>query len=139
MKAERESPLIRRPTAFRTEDMTTPGEKWTQAYVEAWRSNDAQQIGALFSEDAIYLTSPDAEPRVGRADIVAGWLEDLDEPGTWSFDWWIVHEDDDFVAVEGRTKYPAERDYVNLWIVRLDAEGRATAFTEWYMPRPHED
>ncbi len=131
--------LTRAVLASRTEHMTTPGEKWTAAYVDAWRSNDRDQIGSLFSEDAIYLTSPDAEPRVGRADIVAGWLEDLDEPGTWSFDWWIVHEDDGFVAIEGRTKYPAERDYVNLWIVRLDADGRATAFTEWYMPRPHED
>ena len=118
--------------------MTSAGEKWTTAYVEAWKSNDPQQIAALFSEDAIYLTSPDAEPRVGRADIVAGWLEDLDEPDTWSFDWWIVREDAEFVVIEGRTKYPAERDYVNLWIVRLDAEGRATSFTEWYIPRPHE-
>ena len=119
--------------------MTTPAEKWTQAYVEAWTSNDAQQIGALFSEDARYLTSPDAEPRIGRAAIVAGWLEDLDEPGSWSFEWWIVREDDGFAAIEGRTRYPAERDYLNLWIVRLDAEGRATEFTEWYMPRPHEE
>ncbi|MDN3444333.1 hypothetical protein [Microbacterium sp. APC 3901] len=51
----------------------------------------------------------------------------------------VENLDDVGVVIEGRTKYPAERDYVNLWIVRLDAEGRATAFTEWYMPRPHQD
>ncbi|PCE15469.1 hypothetical protein AUC47_11245 [Microbacterium sp. SZ1] len=119
--------------------MTSAGEKWTEAYIEAWRSNDPEQIGALFAVDARYLTSPDAEPRVGREAIVAGWLDDLDDPGTWSFEWWIVREDADFVAVEGRTKYPSERDYLNLWIVRLDAEGRATEFTEWFMPRSHED
>ncbi|KAA0960315.1 hypothetical protein FQ142_15940 [Microbacterium sp. ANT_H45B] len=119
--------------------MTTAGEKWTAAYVGAWTSNDPAQIAALFSEDARYLTNPDSEPRVGRADIVAGWLEDLDDPDTWSFEWWIVREDAGFVVIEGRTKYPAERDYLNLWIVRLDDEGRATEFTEWYMPRPHED
>lgn len=123
----------------RTEHMTTPGEKWTAAYVEAWKSNEPQHIAALFSEDAKYLTNPDSEPRVGRADIVAGWLEDLDEPDAWTFEWWIVREDAGFVVIEGRTKYPAERDYLNLWIVRLDAEGRATEFTEWYMPRPHQD
>lgn len=123
----------------RTDGMTTAGEKWTAAYVEAWTSNDPAQIAALFSEDARYLTNPDSEPRVGRADIVAGWLEDLDDPDTWSFEWWIVREDAGFVVIEGRTKYPAERDYLNLWIVRLDDEGRATEFTEWYMPRPHED
>ncbi|WP_307377574.1 nuclear transport factor 2 family protein [Microbacterium sp. W4I20] len=119
--------------------MSSAGETWTEAYIEAWRSNDAQQIGALFAEDARYLTSPDSEPRVGRAAIVAGWLEDLDEPETWSFEWSIIHEDESLVLVEGRTKYPAERDYLNLWVVRLDAEGRATEFTEWYMPRPHQD
>ncbi len=123
----------------RTDGMTTAGEKWTAAYVEAWTSNDPAQIAALFSEDARYLTNPGSEPRVGRADIVAGWLEDLDDPDTWSFEWWIVREDPGFVVIEGRTKYPAERDYLNLWIVRLDDEGRATEFTEWYMPRPHED
>jgi hypothetical protein len=117
--------------------MTTPGEKWTQAYIAAWRTNDPAKIGALFTEDAIYLTSPDADPRVGRDAIVDGWLEDLDDPGTWSFDWWIVREDAEFVAIEGRTTYPSERDYLNLWIVRLAPDGRATAFTEWYMPRPH--
>lgn len=131
--------LTRSRHGSRTEHMTSAGEKWTEAYIEAWRSNDPEQIGALFTDDARYLTSPDAEPRVGRDAIVAGWLDDLDDPGSWSFDWWIVQEDAGFVAVEGRTKYPSERDYLNLWIVRLDAEGRATAFTEWYMPRPHED
>lgn len=120
-----------------TEHMTSAGEKWTEAYIEAWRSNDPERIGALFTEDARYLTSPDSEPRVGRQAIVDGWLEDLDDPGTWTFEWSVLHEHDDFVAVQGRTEYPAERDYLNLWIIRLDAEGRATEFTEWYMPRPH--
>lgn len=129
--------MTRAVARSRTDAMTTPGEKWTQAYIQAWRTNDPARIGALFTDDAIYLTSPDADPRVGREAIVAGWLEDLDTPGTWSFDWWIVREDAEFIAIEGRTTYPAERDYLNLWIVRLAADGRATAFTEWYMPRPH--
>jgi ketosteroid isomerase-like protein len=118
--------------------MTTAGENWTKAYVEAWESNDPEHIGALFTDDARYLTSPDSEPRVGPAAIVAGWLDDLDEPGTWSFGWKILHEVGDFVVVQGRTEYPAERDYLNLWIIRLAPDGRATEFTEWYMPRPHE-
>ena len=117
--------------------MTTAGEEWTRAYVQAWPSNDPEQIGALFSDDARYLTSPDSEPRVGREAIVAGWLDDRDEPGTWSFEWEIVQEVGGFVAVQGRTEYPAERDYLNLWIIRLGPDGRATEFTEWYMPRPH--
>ncbi|MBT2518425.1 nuclear transport factor 2 family protein [Streptomyces sp. ISL-90] len=117
--------------------MASAGAEWVANYVAAWESNDPEQIGALFTDDAAYLTSPDAEPRRGRDAIVAGWLKDLDEPGTWSFDWKILHEDEGFVVVQGRTEYPAEKDYLNLWIVRLGPEGRATEFTEWYMPRPH--
>lgn len=118
--------------------MASKGAEWVAGYVAAWQSNDPAEIGALFTDDARYLTSPDSEPRVGRDAIVAGWLQDLDEPGSWSFDWHIVHEDDGFVAVQGRTDYPAERDYLNLWIIRLADDGRATEYTEWYMPRPHE-
>jgi ketosteroid isomerase-like protein len=117
--------------------MASAGTDWVAQYVAAWESNDPEQIGALFSDDAVYLTAPDAEPRRGREQIVAGWLEDRDEPGTWSFDWKILHEDDGFVVVQGRTEYPAEKDYLNLWIIQLDADGRATEYTEWYMPRPH--
>lgn len=119
--------------------MASAGADWVAQYVAAWESNDPEQIGALFSDDAVYLTAPDAEPRRGREQIVAGWLEDRDEPGTWSFDWKILHEDDGFVVVQGRTEYPEEKDYLNLWIIQLDPDGRATEYTEWYMPRPHKD
>jgi ketosteroid isomerase-like protein len=119
--------------------MASAGTDWVAQYVAAWESNDPEQIGALFSDDAVYLTAPDAEPRRGREQIVAGWLEDRDEPGTWSFDWKILHEDEGFVVVQGRTEYPAEKDYLNLWIIQLDSDGRATEYTEWYMPRPHKD
>ena len=125
--------------ATRTGAMVSAGADWVAGYVAAWESNDPEQIGALFSDDAVYLTSPDAEPRRGREQIVAGWLEDFDEPDTWAFDWRLVHEDEGFVVVQGRTEYRADKDYLNLWIIRLDADGRATEFTEWYMPRPHKD
>jgi ketosteroid isomerase-like protein len=119
--------------------MASAGAEWVAGYVAAWESNDPDQIGALFSDDAVYLTAPDADPWRGRDAIVAGWLEHLDEPDTWAFDWRVVHEDEGFVVVQGRTEYRADKDYLNLWIIRLDADGRATEFTEWYMPRPHKD
>lgn len=118
--------------------MASRGAEWVAGYVAAWESNDPAEIGALFTDDARYFTSPDSEPRVGRDAIVAGWLEDLDDPGSWAFDWRIVHEDHDFVVIQGRTVYPAERDYLNLWIVRLADDGRATEYTEWYMARSHK-
>ena len=118
--------------------MASAGAEWVAGYVAAWQSNDPADIGALFTDDARYLTSPDAEPRVGRDAIVAGWLADLDEAGDWAFDWRIVHDVDGFVVIQGRTNYPADRDYLNLWIVRLADDGRATEYTEWYMARSHK-
>jgi hypothetical protein len=29
--------------------------------------------------------------------------------------------------------------YSNLWVIRLDAEGRCTEFTEWWMQHPDSD
>jgi ketosteroid isomerase-like protein len=117
--------------------MASRGAEWVADYVSAWESNDPSEIGALFTDDAVYLTAPDAEPRRGRDEIVAGWLEDHDEPGTWSFDWEILHETPEIVFVQGRTDYPSSKLYLNLWVIRLDEHGRATSFTEWYMPREH--
>jgi ketosteroid isomerase-like protein len=120
---------------------TAPSERlgeWMAGYLRAWRGNEAADIGALFSDDAVYLTAPDAEPRHGRDAIVAGWLEDADAPGEWSFDWWVLHEGPDVAFVQGRTEYPAERDYLNLWVIRFAEDGRAEEFTEWYLARPHE-
>ncbi len=42
-------------------------------------------------------------------------------------------------VVEGVTRHPQdEHDTVNLWVVRLTPDGRASSFTEWYKksPRP---
>ena len=71
----------------------------------------------------------------GREAIIDGWLEAKDEPGDWTFEWAILTEQPGLVVVEGRTDYPAEKLYDNLWVIRLDADGRATRFTEWYMAR----
>ncbi len=119
--------------------MASKGAEWVAGYVAAWESNDPEQIGALFTDDAVYLTAPDAEPRRGREAIVAGWLEDLDDPARGRSTGASSDEHDDFVVVQGRTEYPAEKDYLNLWIIRLADDGRATEYTEWYMPRPHKD
>ena len=44
---------------------------WLDAYVEAWRSNDAAAIARLFSQDVRYFYGPYAEPVVGRDAVVA--------------------------------------------------------------------
>jgi ketosteroid isomerase-like protein len=110
---------------------------WMAGYIRAWESNDPADIRALFTDDALYYSAPFEPPRVGREAIVAGWLEDRDEPEDHTFSWSTAGVDGDLAFVQGETAYrqnaEAGRTYSNLWVIRFAADGRATSFTEWYM------
>jgi len=118
--------------------------RWVEAYENAWKTNEPDDIRALFTEDAAYFTKPWGEPWAGADAIVAGWLEARDEPGTYEFEWEIAGVDGDRVFVDARTDYapnddlPDGRIYRNLWVVDLDEHGRARSFTEWYMKQPRD-
>jgi ketosteroid isomerase-like protein len=107
-------------------------EAWVKRYVRAWTTNDPADVAALFTEDASYYTAPFREPWRGRDAIVAGWLDRKDTPGTWKFRSEVLAVADDLGFVRGRTDYPDEERYSNLWVVRL-RDGRASEFTEWWM------
>jgi ketosteroid isomerase-like protein len=57
---------------------------WIQDYAEAWRNHDADAAAGLFSERAVYRSSPFRPPAVGGDGIRAYWAnatatqEDLD-------------------------------------------------------------
>ena len=113
---------------------------WVDAYVRAWRSNEPDAIGALFTDDATYRASPSGEPAVGRDAIVGWWLEHADGPDDATFSYEVIGVDGPRAFVRGVTTYRAagdqpERTYDNLWVIDLDGDGRARAFTEWYIRR----
>jgi ketosteroid isomerase-like protein len=111
---------------------------WMNGYLRAWDSNSPDDIRALFTEDAEYFDAPFNDPRVGHDAIVAGWLEDQDQPGEYEFTWSQAGIDGDTAFVTGDTQYKESRRYANLWVIRFAADGRATSFTEWYMRHPDE-
>lgn len=106
---------------------------WVRRYVDAWESNDPEEIGALFTDDARYFTAPYRQPWTGREGIVAGWLDRKDEPGGWRFSWELLGADDDLGFVKGLTSYEDGSDYSNLWVIRVEEDGRASEFIEWWM------
>jgi len=116
--------------------MSETVDKWIAGYRRAWESNAADDIRALFTEDASYRTKPHAEPWVGHEGIVTGWLDAADEPGDTTFDWHLVAQTGDLAFVQGVTRYSDDEDYSNLWIIRFADDGRASEFTEWWMTRP---
>jgi uncharacterized protein (TIGR02246 family) len=109
--------------------------QWVEGYVKAWNSNDPEDIGALFTDDAAYFTEPYAEPWRGREEIIRGWLEIKDEPGQADFRYQVLVTGGDLGVVKGETLYKDEprRKYSNLWEIRLNADGRAKEFIEWWM------
>jgi hypothetical protein len=107
---------------------------WMARYERAWESNDPDEIGALFSDDALYYTEPYREPWRGREEIVEKWLDRKDEPGGWTFEWEPLVDTPELAIITGTATY---RDpplgYSNLWVLRLADDGRCREFTEWWM------
>jgi ketosteroid isomerase-like protein len=119
-------------------------QRWLDRYVEAWRTYDPAAIGELFSEDAEYRYHPwdsGEQVVVGREAIVASWLDERDEPGSWTATYlpWLV-AGDAAVAVgvsryRGADRGAVEREYHNVFLCRFDADGRCREFTEHFMRR----
>jgi ketosteroid isomerase-like protein len=49
--------------------------EWIEDYAAAWLEADAGALGELFTEDAVYRSSPLRAPTVGREAIRAYWSE----------------------------------------------------------------
>lgn len=112
-------------------------QQWLDAYVEAWRTYDTTAIGELFTEDATYAYHPYDEPLRGRDAIVASWLDDRDEPGTWTAHYEPLLIEADRAIATGETHYTeAGRTFSNLYVLRFAPDGRCAEFVEWFMERP---
>ena len=125
-------------------------QAWLDRYVAAWLSYDADDIGALFTDDIAYRYHPSDNPIVGREAVVASWLGESDSdgastrdaPGTYSARYTPVAVDDDVVVATGTSSYsersdgPIVRTYDNCFVMRFDSEGRCREFTEYYNRRP---
>jgi hypothetical protein len=106
---------------------------WIERYRRAWESNEADDIRALFTEDADYRTDPWTIPWHGQDAIVAGWLERQDDSGSSTFEWEPLVATDTISMIQGTTVYGNGPTYSNLWVIRLAEDGRAREFTEWWM------
>jgi ketosteroid isomerase-like protein len=117
---------------------------WLDGYSQAWGTYDPEQIGALFSEDAEYHYDPFQQPVRGRDAIVADWLKDRDEAGTFEGRYRPVLVAGDRAVARGYSRYfdtnGAVRDeYDNLFLLRFDADGRCAEYREWYMRKPRPE
>ena len=119
-------------------------QAWLDRYIEAWRSNDRDQIGSLFSDDATYRLNPyTAADKVlhGRERIVDGWLDEPDEPGSWEAMYEAYAVDGPRAVAIGTSRYAAtgtepEKTYHNVFLLEFAPDGRCSSFTEYFMKQP---
>lgn len=115
-------------------------QAWLDSYVEAWRRNEAKPIEALFTDDAVYRFAPFGDDNVARGlpQIVKGWLDNPDPPGSWEAHYEPFAVDGDRVVATGTSRYlPAHpsgnRTYHNVYLLEFGPDGRCSSFTELYM------
>jgi uncharacterized protein (TIGR02246 family) len=120
---------------------------WVDAYVRAWAANSPEEIGALFSEDAVYSYHPFDEPVQGREAIVASWLKNPDAPGTWEAHYEPIAVDGDVAVVHGRSRYfndstraELKNQWDNIFVIHFDEAGLCRSFSEWFVaPKKQPD
>ena len=109
-------------------------DSWMDGYVLAWSTNEAADITALFTEDAVYDTQTADGERDGIDEIVAYWQEVDDVEDNWDFEWQPLVEAEDVAVITGRTRYQdPPMSYRNLFVIRFSEDGRCYDFTEWYI------
>ena len=111
-------------------------QAWLDAYIEAWRTYDRDAIADLFSADASYAYHPHDGPLQGREAIVASWLEDRDEPGSWEAAYRPLMIEQDRAVATGESHYAGGKVFSNLYVLRFDGEGRCSQLVEWYIEQP---
>lgn len=117
---------------------------WLNRYIAAWKSGDPQEIGDLFTEDVEYHYTPYAPVVKGREAVVASWLEDADEPGTWSAHYEPELVEGNRAAAKGHSTYyekdgSVKAEWSNLFLLTFDDAGRCSAFWDWYYKKPGEE
>lgn len=107
---------------------------WLEAYERAWRSPGTEALSALFTPDATYSMAPYEEPSRGLEEIARLWEAEREGPDeTFVLRTAVVAVEGDTGVVRAEVSYgdPAVSEFRDLWIVRLDADGRCLAFEEW--------
>lgn len=110
---------------------------WVARYEQAWRTPGTDALAGLFTDDAVYRTSPYAQPAVGLPEIAGMWEAERDgpdEPFTMNTEILAVDGNMSVVRVQVDYQQPAQQ-FRDLWVIRFADDGRCAEFEEWaYWP-----
>ena len=114
---------------------------WLERYEGAWREPGTQELAGLFTTDATYRQSPYGDSVEGLEAIEAMWEREREGPDE------AFSMQTRIVAVEGGTGVvrvavdygdPVEQRWLDLWLIELREDGRATSFEEWPLAPPED-
>jgi hypothetical protein len=108
--------------------------RWLAGYEGAWRTAGTDLLAGIFTRDASYRQFPYSEPVVGLEEIGRMWDEERtgpDEVFTLAIEILAVDGPTAVVRAEVRYGDPVTQEYRDLWVMRLDDDGRCTWFEEW--------
>ncbi len=107
---------------------------WIAGYERAWRTPGTDSLAELFTEDASYSTAPYESPHRGLDAIREMWEAERlgpDEEFEMTSEVVAVEGDTGVVRIEVRYGEPKDKEYRDLWVVRLDDAGLCSHFEEW--------
>jgi SnoaL-like domain len=106
---------------------------WLEAYERAWKEPGTELLGQLFAADATYSTAPYQSPHEGLDAIAAMWEAERRPGEEFTIASEIVALEGDIGVVRIQVDYerPRRQQYRDLWIVKLDGDGRCVHFEEW--------
>ena len=105
---------------------------WIARYERQWRTAGTDGLFQLFSADLTYRPSPWREPIRSLEALARFWdeaREGPDEQFTMTTE--VVAVDGDVGVARVEVTYERGERWRDLWVVRLDSDGRCTAFEEW--------
>lgn len=122
-------------------------QQWLDGYIAAWASNDAGDIGALFTEDVVYSYRPWVDDKVtvnGRDGVVEAWTRSEEDPAiagaaSWEASYTPYAVDGNRAVATGWSKYvyggdQDDRLFHNAFLIEFDGDGRCSSFREfWFL------
>lgn len=118
----------------------TPIREWLAAYRHAWSTDDPAEVATLFTTDVRYFTAPYRPPLEGIPAVQAYWLGEEEGEIPWSFEYLVLAQEGGLFVVRAVVTYPegtsaaeGPEAFHDLWLVRLDEDGRASEFIEYFM------
>jgi ketosteroid isomerase-like protein len=108
--------------------------EWIAGYERAWRSPGTDALAELFTEDATYSTAPYEKPHEGLNAIREMWEGERlgpDEEFEMTSEVVAVDGETGVARIEVQYRQPKNKEYRDLWVVRLDQAGLCSHFEEW--------